>query len=169
MGRRCMTTASEELRTLFEHHAWATAKLMDRLEELDPEQLDREIPGTYGSIARTLTHLVDADERYLLRMDSPSLPPREDRDPQPLKVLRERMDENGKRWHQMLDRLDAGSLEATIDAHDDWPYTPQAERVLFLQAIHHGNDHRTQICSTLGALGLDVPDLDGWEFWRGRL
>ena len=134
-----------------------------------PEQLDTKTPGTYGSIASTLMHLVDADERYLLRMDSPTLPPNQDRDPQPLKVLRDRMQEHKTRWNRMLERLDAGSLDATIEAHDDWPHTPEAERVLLLQAFHHGNDHRTQICSTLGALGLEVPDIDGWEFWRTKL
>jgi uncharacterized damage-inducible protein DinB len=41
--------------------------------------------------------------------------------------------------------------------------------MLLIQAIHHGNDHRTQICSTLGALGEEVPELDGWRFWvEGR-
>jgi len=24
------------------------------------------------------------------------------------------------------------------------------------------------VCSTLGALGLDVPDLSGWEYWLTR-
>jgi uncharacterized damage-inducible protein DinB len=164
-----MTTASEELRTFFEYHHWATSKLLDHLDTLDVDQLDREIPGTYGSIALTLTHLVDADERYLKRLEVPRLPPAPNTVAQPLKVLRDRMDEQYARWNQMLDRLDAGSLSATIEAHGDWPHTPQAERVLLLQAIHHGNDHRTQICSTLGALRLDVPDIDGWEFWREKL
>ena len=30
------------------------------------------------------------------------------------------------------------------------------------QALHHGNDHRTQICSALSALGHDAPNLDAW-------
>ena len=32
-----------------------------------------------------------------------------------------------------------------------------------------GNDHRTQICSTLGALELELPEIDGWDYWaNGR-
>jgi hypothetical protein len=69
----------------------------------------------------------------------------------------------------MLDRLDRGELRAEIRGKDDYPDTDGAEGLLLVQAVHHGNDHRTQICSTLGALGLEVPELDGWEYWaRGH-
>jgi len=36
--------------------------------------------------------------------------------------------------------------------------------VLVLQAVHHGNEHRTQACSILGAHGLPHPDMDGWAY-----
>jgi hypothetical protein len=32
------------------------------------------------------------------------------------------------------------------------------------QAIHHGDVHRTHILSILGAQGLEVPDLDIWDY-----
>jgi len=57
---------------------------------------------------------------------------------------------------------------ASILGRDDYPDTDPAESMLLIQAIHHGNDHRTQICSTLGALGLPVPEIDGWDFWADR-
>jgi uncharacterized damage-inducible protein DinB len=37
--------------------------------------------------------------------------------------------------------------------------------MLMVQAIHHGNEHRAQVCSTLGSLGHPVPDVDGWQYW----
>jgi uncharacterized damage-inducible protein DinB len=52
--------------------------------------------------------------------------------------------------------------------HDDYLDTSPAESMLLIQAIHHGNDHRTQICSTLGALDLELPELDGWDFWAAQ-
>ncbi len=160
-----MTTPSEELRTFFEHHEWATLKLIGALEALKPDALDGSVPGTYGSILATLTHLVDADARYLIRLTSAVLPPYEDHGAQPLAELRPRVQENGMRWKGMLDALDAGTLHARIEGREDFAGLDHAEGLLLLQAIHHGNDHRTQICSTLGALGLDVPDLDGWTYW----
>jgi len=164
-----MTGPSDVVRAMFAHHLWATRELIDHLETLSQARLDETIPGTYGSIFETLTHLVDADGRYLLRLTTVSPPPYEDRGARPLAELRADMAEHAGRWDGFLDQLDAGSLKAAILARDDYPDTEHAEGMLLLQAIHHGNDHRTQICSTLGALGQEVPDLDGWTYWaEGR-
>ena len=77
------------------------------------------------------------------------------------------MAEHRARWQQLLDRLDDGRLSASVRAKPSYPDTDDAEGLLLLQAIHHGNDHRTRICSTLGALGEQVPELDGWEYYDG--
>jgi hypothetical protein len=29
----------------------------------------------------------------------------------------------------------------------------------------NGNEHRSQICSAVGALGDEAPELDAWGFW----
>jgi uncharacterized damage-inducible protein DinB len=162
-----MTIAAEMLRTMFDHHLWATGALIDHLEGLPSERLDDAVPGTYGSMIATLTHLLDADNRYLLRLDDPN-PPRADREPVPLATLGEELADHGRRWDEVLGRLERGELHAQIRNHADYPDTDDAEGLLLLQAIHHGNDHRTQICSTLGALGEEVPELDGWQFWLTR-
>jgi len=160
-----MTAPADVLRAMFEHHLWATRGVIEHLEALSEAELDAAIPGTYGGILATLTHLVDADGRYLQRLEQPNPLPHEARAGAPLAELRRDLDEHGGRWSEALDRLAAGTLEARIVAHDDYPDVPHAEGLLLAQAIHHGDDHRTQICSTLGALGLEVPDLDVWTFW----
>ena len=160
-----MTTPSDVLRAMFAHHVWATTRLIDALEQLDPEHLDARIDGTYGSTTQTLTHLVNADERYLQRLVTPTLASIGDADTRPLPALRAEIQEHGDRWAGMLDALEGGDLHAAVVGKSDYPDTDPAETMLLVQAIQHGNDHRTQICSTLGALGLDVPDLDGWEYW----
>ncbi len=164
-----MTFPADVLRDLFDHHLWASRKLIDHLATLPPESLDRSVPGTYGSILGTLTHFVDADDRYLARLSGASLPPYEDRGARSLEVLRGELNERSPRWEGALDRLGRGDLKASIIGSEDYPDIEDAGGLLMLQAIHHGNDHRTQICSTLGALGEEVPDLDGWTYWvEGR-
>jgi uncharacterized damage-inducible protein DinB len=154
---------------MFAHHFWATEALIDHLERMPRDRLDDAVPGTYGSILETLTHLVEADERYLIRLRDPSPPPYVDRGTVPLDTLREELRDHRRRWDEALGELEAGTLSASILGREDYPDTEHAETMLLLQAVHDGNDHRTQICSTLGALGLEVPELDGWEYWaRGR-
>lgn len=160
-----MGSPADVLRAMFDHHVWATRALMDRLEALPEAELDAEIPGTYGGMLTTLTHLVDADDRYLLRLERPEPPPYQERGAVPLEELRRELDEHVRRWARVLEDLEAGALRAQIARSEDYPDVQRAESLLLAQAIHHGDDHRTQICSTLGALGLEVPDLDVWTFW----
>ena len=150
---------------MFEHHLWATETLIDHLAAMPRERLDDAVPGTYGSILETLTHLLEADDRYLIRLRDPSPPPYVDRGTVPLDQLRDEVREHRRRWDRALDDLEAGKLSAAIVGRDDYPDTDPAESMLLIQAVHHGNDHRTQICSTLGALDLPLPELDGWDFW----
>ena len=160
-----MTTSADVLRSMFEHHLWATEVLIEHLDVLPAEQLDVSVPGTYGSMIDTLTHMVDGDTRYLLRLRDPSPPVADDRVGVSLAQLRSEMPEHRERWGRALDDLEAGRLHAAILGRDDYPDTDPAESMLLIQAIHHGNDHRTQICSTLGALELPLPEIDGWDFW----
>lgn len=154
----------DPLREMFQHHSWATLSLIDHCASLPDQRLREAIPGTYGPILPTLIHLVGADQRYLMRLmgEMPDLTAGEAREPS-LQELRDRFAAQSEKWQKVLDHVDA--LNVTILAHDDWPETPHSENLLLVQAIHHGNDHRTQICSTLGAFGLSVPELDVWNYW----
>jgi uncharacterized damage-inducible protein DinB len=160
-----MTGPNDVLRSMFDHHLWATESLIQHLEGLPSQRLDEAVPGTYGSMIATLTHLIDADRRYLQRLEDPNPPPTEDRSDVPLATLRDELAAHHRDWGMALDRLERGDLSTAIRDKDDYPDTEDAETMLLIQAVHHGNDHRTQICSTLGALGEEVPDLDGWAFW----
>jgi uncharacterized damage-inducible protein DinB len=160
----------EALRTLFDHHAWATLQLIDHCAALPAEELDATVPGTAGTIRETLIHLVAADQRYLRRMgEQPEVPVNERDDPQPgLDRLREAFALQGARWQALAGR--AGELNVVVPAEgpQGWPEVTHAERLLFLQAVHHGNDHRTHICTIIGARGLEAPVLDGWRFWEDQ-
>jgi uncharacterized damage-inducible protein DinB len=160
-----VSTPASVLRDAFDRHTWATLRVLDHLETLDHEVFTQVVPGTYGQIDATLTHLADADTRYLDRLAEPDLPPIQQRPPQAIGTLRTEAQANAPRWSEVLDRLEAGTLRARIGPRDDDPGYDPAETLLVLQALHHADDHRAQVCSTLGALGLEVPDLDVWSFW----
>ena len=45
----------------FDHHVWASLRIVDACLALSPEQLETNVPGTYGSILDTARHLVGSD------------------------------------------------------------------------------------------------------------
>ena len=162
-----MTAPASVLRDAFERHTWSTIRLLDRVSGLDRDVRDTGGHGMFGTVAETLTHLVDADARYLDRLDDPDLPPLAPRDrPEALEKLRTTVVANAERWTNALDRLEGGTLHARIGAEAAHPNIEPAETVLLLQALHHGDEHRAQVCTALGASGTEVPDVSAWAFWE---
>src|SRR5207302_8953903 len=52
----------------FRYHKWANLHLLDVCARLSDEQLQLTTPGTYGTIAATLQHLLAGEQRYLRPM-----------------------------------------------------------------------------------------------------
>ncbi len=144
----------------FAHHVWATVRLIDTCRSLTPEQLDTAVPGTYGSILDTMRHLVNGDSYYLSHLTRA----REiDTDHMDLGELRATMKADERAWIELL----AGDLDvdAAVKDVDEGGYERDASvGVRLAQALHHGTDHRSQICTALTTLGLEPPEIDVWGF-----
>src|SRR5437762_9074836 len=50
------------------HGTWANEQLLERCRALTAEQLELTVPGTYGTIRKTLAHIVASEEGYLVRL-----------------------------------------------------------------------------------------------------
>ena len=153
----------------FGHHVWATLRLIEVCEGLDPDALRAEAPGTFGSIIETLRHLVGADSSYLSVLSRGSDAPVDDSS-MGLPELRETMERNGRRWADLL----AGDFdpEAVLVRHrPDGSAGHAPVGIRMAQALHHGSDHRSQICTVLTTLGIEPPAIDVWDYaWAdGRL
>ena len=150
------------LEDAFAHHVWATLRVVDVCLELSPGQMDTTVPGTYGSILETVRHLVGGDASYL-SVTSGERTPRIDEDQMDLSELRAVMEGHGAAWSQVL----AGELdpdEVLVRRRDDGSETHAPMGIRLAQALHHGTDHRSQICTALTTLGVEPPDIDVWDF-----
>ena len=148
----------------FAHHIWATVRLIDVCGPLTPEQLATSVPGTYGSIIQTLRHLVDGDAFYLygLTGDRTHAIDTEHMD---LRMLRSAIETSGIAWSQLLSQNpDPDAI--TLEQDDDGFERRATMGIRFAQALHHGTDHRSQICTALTNLGVEPPIIDAWEFGR---
>jgi uncharacterized damage-inducible protein DinB len=150
---------NEALVELYRHKTWATLRLIDTCKGLADEHLDATIPGTYGTIRETLRHLVRSEEGYFRTITREYVSERMPEGPVPFDELAERVRRLGPRWETLAEDLDLPEREVTTS--DGWRLPA---KVLMAQAIHHAADHRTHVLSILGARGLEVPELDAWDY-----
>ena len=146
----------------FAHNVWATLQLIDTCLGLSQEQLETAVPGTYGSVLDTMRHIVGSDSWYLFRItgDRSFVIDRRRMD---LSELRTAMEDNGAVWSQIL----AGDIDPDamlVETNDDGPDALDATGIVLGQALHHGTDHRSQVCTALTRLGIEPPDIDVWSF-----
>ena len=157
-------TNTHPLEIFFKHNLWANLRLLDACGKLSQEQLDHTPNGTYGSILETLKHIVGAEERYIFHITAgkQNLSPR---DPETFQAVadytkkgrgqRESHSGSGyfSRWQELVW---VGSGEETFQISIE---------ALLLQALHHASEHRTQVETILGQMGLETPGLSGWRYY----
>jgi uncharacterized damage-inducible protein DinB len=157
----------DPLSEAFQHHTWATEQLIRHLRDLPAGAQTATARGVYGEVLATLSHLLAADGRYLSYLEGPMPPPRTGPDPVgTLDELADRLRDQAVRWRAILPRV--GAIDVTLPARTDRPELPHATNLVVVQALQHGNDHRSQICTVLSANGFEAPDLDVWAYWRDR-
>lgn len=145
----------------FDHHVWATLRLLDACADLDPEQLAATAAGVYGSVIDTLRHIVGGDASYL-ELLSDGRVQAVDESAMGIAELRAVMERNGSAWQQLL----AGDLDPdreVVRHRDDGSTSGAPLGVRLAQVPHHGTDHRSQVCTILTTLGVEPPGIDVWE------
>lgn len=150
------------LEDAFGHHVWATLRVIDTCTSLSREQLTSPVPGTYGSILDTTRHIVGSDAWYLFVLTDGRVS-QIDEDTMELDELRGIMEQHGAAWPAVLrERPDP---EAVVVVHrPDGTKSHAPAGIRLAQALHHGTDHRSQVCTGLTALGREPPDIDVWDF-----
>lgn len=145
----------------FELHAWAIAGLLDACEGLSAEGLAFAAPGAFGTVMETLRHLVEGD-RFQLGAAGAGVPLM-DASAMGFAELRMVAEENAAAWRAYIPAHPDGD-ERIVDVDDaGWRRTATVG-LRVAQALQHGIEHRTQVCAAMTLLGIDTPDLSGWEY-----
>jgi len=151
---------------LFQQNAWASLKLLDFCAGLSDEQLDSTAVGTYGSIRDTLLHLIYAEVSYVERVNGktpPNLTP--EKQFSGFEVLGDAVRWTGLELQQLAlsARTDTLVTETFPEGTEEYKLTD-----LLVQAVTHSVEHRTQVSTTITHLGLEPPDLSGWQWMDER-
>ncbi|MDQ6720914.1 MAG: DinB family protein [Candidatus Dormibacteraeota bacterium] len=146
----------------FRYHKWANLQLLDVCSKLTEEQLLLTAPGTYGTIAATFQHLLGAEQRYLRRLDGGE-PAINEKDEFPgIDRLRELASGGGDRLIEAASKV---TPQDTVDTKFEDGFAAKLHLgVVVIQALHHGNDHRTHVCTILGHHGIPYGDMDVWAY-----
>jgi uncharacterized damage-inducible protein DinB len=137
--------------------------MIDACLDLSAEQLETSVPGTRGPMLETLRHIVagDADDLFILTGDRGYSV---DVDRMSLSKTRAVAERNGSGWAEFLSRpLDLDAVVREVDDTDGYQrWAPVGFRLAY--ALHHGTDHRSQICTALTTLGVGPPRIDVYDF-----
>jgi uncharacterized damage-inducible protein DinB len=148
----------------FDHHVWATKRVAEACSKLTPEQLTTDVAGTYGSILATMRHVV-ADEWFYLGVLTGRRSTLES-DPHTMDIARlsAALDVLAAEWTGFLaGDLDPDAIVREVDDEDG--FQRDATVGLHLaQSLHHGNEHRAQICTAFTILGVEPPAVSVFKF-----
>ncbi|MBL8162600.1 MAG: DinB family protein [Anaerolineae bacterium] len=154
---------TDTLTTLFGHNLWANLRLLESCAALTEEQLNATSIGAFGSIRDILEHIVSAERSYFSRIstgqryNAPEGAP-----PMTLAQMTESVRTTGAGFIEWLPKVQPQDT-VTID----WDGTPRdvPKTYILTQVINHATEHREQIKTIMTGLGIEPPDLQGWEYF----
>jgi uncharacterized damage-inducible protein DinB len=83
-----------------------------------------------------------------------------------LPELRAAMEADGAAWSAFLAKdPDPDAVVKEVDETDGFERDAPVG-IRLAQALHHGTDHRSQICTAITTLGVEPPAIDVWAFGR---
>ena len=151
------------LQRMARHNLWANRRLYAACAELDDSAYFQARPCFFGSIHKTLNHVLVADRLWLARIES-APPPGLKLDAE---LYRDRAELRGAREAQdqmfleLLDALDETGLSRRIDYRNSAGKSFSDELELVLQHVfNHQTHHRGQVHDLLSATPVPPPPLD---------
>ena len=142
------------------HNAWANNTLLEFCAALEPGALDLSAAGTYGTLYGTLQHIVGGEQFYIRLLTG--------------EVLGTPVRKTERRTLDDLIAIAAltGARAIDVAANDDAArvISPGEDQttvgIVLAQLVHHGNEHRTQVTTILGANGIEPPPVSARGYGR---
>jgi uncharacterized damage-inducible protein DinB len=161
-----------DLAVPIEYDNWATEKLARFCAALPAAQRALTTPGTMGTIEATLIHLVGAKERYASALRGSPVPADGVRETttKDLGQVVTRAKALSEWFRQFASGpLDLDKIIERRGADGSTQHMPMG--ILIAQFLHHGNEHRAQLGSILGANGIEPPHYSAfnWGTELGKL
>ena len=155
-------SAAAPLDHVLRHNTWANVTILEFCRGLDPALLEAKAVGTFGTLYGTLQHVVGAEQWYVQLLTG-----------ELLGRPRIRRDERHALDDLVTTTKAIGARALEVAATDDVSRRIEMNEgrtstvgVILAQLVHHGNEHRTQATTILGANGIEPPPVSGWGYGR---
>ena len=163
-----MTISLFALRHHLEYSIWANQRLLKAVQELTPEELNRDFHTADHSVVGTLAHLLASEIIWLARLEGgpPAPIARTIQEPQ-LADLIEQWAGVGERWRKWIGSLsdaDGDRIVAYADLRGNRWSQPLWQ--LVLHVVNHSSHHRGQVAGFLRSMGKAPPSVDFIAFVR---
>ena len=159
----------EQFKTFARYNAWANQRLYDACALLDDQAYYADRQAFFGSIHRTLNHLVLADRIWFGRIEDKPFPVTgldqvlyEDRH-----ALRAAREEEDRRIERVVDGLTEDRIAGDL-VYKTTKGVPQRTNfsLVLSHVFNHQTHHRGQAHNMLSQAGQDPPSLDMIQFLR---
>jgi uncharacterized damage-inducible protein DinB len=147
---------------LIRYNNWANGQVIAACQKLEAAQLATALPGAYGSVHRTLGHIIHSEADYVGRMTGKRpLPPFAWEAGPSVDELAAFAAEVGA---ALLEAARQGRPADIVREEEDGQWVQYQKGGLLIQVINHGIEHRTNITTFLNLAGLGPPEVDGWGY-----
>jgi uncharacterized damage-inducible protein DinB len=149
-----------EIYQLLDYDRWATAKLLEAIESLSPEQFVQEPAGPLSSVRQQLSHLLLVTDRYRARMAQEEVP---DVTPASFATPHDLTTYEAQVRCRLIDFINGLAENELVQVQNHstrrGSFRASVEETL-VHMVNHATYHRGQIACLLKLHGVDFPDTD---------
>jgi len=163
-----MSDLSRAPRELLAYTIWADRQILEFLADVPAEDLTRETGTSFGTILRTMAHILGGEQIWLARLVGAPLDPAPTEDDHPdLPSLAAAFVDFWPQLEIFLASLDDGQIASDLAWTNSRGETHSAPTLrILLHFANHASYHRGQVVSQLRQLGHAPPATD-LCYWRG--
>lgn len=155
---------TDTLTTLFQHHRWSNLQLVESCASLTDEQLQATMVGAFSTIIETWRHIANSERSYFSRISTGKKYNRPtDLPPMTLAEAAASLRETGDSLIEWAGRVQPD--ETVVVAWEDGTQRLVPKTIMLSQALYHAAEHREQIKAIMTQIGVEPPDLQGWEYF----
>ena len=161
----------QDLRTLVDYHYWARDRLLDAIEPLTPEQLNRDTGSSFKSIRETVVHIYAAEWAWYSRWQgsSPTALLTSDGFPD-VAAIRAAWTAHEAKMRAFLDSLGESGIMRVFDFKLLSGHAGSSPFWQMLQhVVNHASYHRGQVTTMLRQIGAQPgKSMDMIAFYRAK-